>query len=228
MRASARRSTPRRRSRPRPEETAMTTRREFLQVSAATSGALVLGFNIEKSFAQAGKAPELNAWVIVEPNDRVIIRYARSEMGQGSMTSAAQLVADELDCDWARVRVEYADTNAQVVRKRAWGDMADVGSRTIRQSQQYLRQAAATARAMLITAAAGGGKRPGSECSAASGMITHGPTKRRITYGKVAAAAAKLEAPKEVKLKEPKDWKIIGKPIPRVDIPDTVMGRQRY
>src|SRR5262249_18259829 len=94
--------------------------------------------------------------------------------------------------------------------------------------QQYLRQAGATARAMLIAAAAEGWKVPAAECSAASGMVTHGPSGRKVTYGKVAAAAAKLEAPKEVKLKDPKDWKIIGKPIPRVDIPDTVMGRQRY
>ena len=205
----------------------MTTRRDFLKVSAATSGALVLGFNTEKSLSQGAKPTEINAWVVVEPNDRVIIRYARSEMGQGSMTSAAQLVAEELDCDWAKVRVEYADTNAQVVRKRPWGDMAAVGSRTIRQSQQYLRQAGATARSMLVAAAAKGWGVPVDECRAASGVI-YAPGGRKATYGKVAAAAAKLEAPKEVKLKDPKEWRIIGKPIARVDIPDTVMGRQRY
>ncbi|HEX9398193.1 MAG TPA: molybdopterin cofactor-binding domain-containing protein, partial [Burkholderiales bacterium] len=206
----------------------MTTRREFLQVTAATGSAFILGFNSETAFSQAGKATEVNAWIVVEPNDRVIIRYARSEMGQGSMTSAAQLVAEELECDWAKVRVEYAETNAQVLRKRPWGDMAAVGSRTIRQSQQYLRQAGATARTMLVSAAAQAWGVPEAECSAAGGVITHGPSKRKTSFGKVAAAAAKLEAPKEVKLKDPKEWKVIGKPIPRVDIPDTVMGRQRY
>src|SRR5260221_3384843 len=124
----------------------MTTRREFLQVTAATGSAFILGFNSETAFSQAGKATEVNAWIVVEPNDRVIIRYARSEMGQGSMTSAAQLVAEELECDWAKVRVEYAETNAQVLRKPPWGDMAAVGSRPLRQSQQDLRQAGAARR----------------------------------------------------------------------------------
>ena len=121
----------------------MTTRREFLKVSAAAGGGIALGFPMA-AHAQ-GVAPEINAWVVIQPNDVVVIRYARSEMGQGSMTSAAQLVAEELECDWNKVRVEYADTNQHVKRKRAWGDMAAVGSRTIRQSQQTLRTAGATA-----------------------------------------------------------------------------------
>jgi len=205
----------------------MTTRRDFLKISTAVGGGLSLGISFSTVEAQKG-APEINAWVVVQPDDRVIIRYARSEMGQGSMTSAAQLVAEELECDWSKVRVEYADTNAQVLRKRAWGDMAAVGSRTIRQSQQYLRTAGATARIMLVTAAAKGWGVPEGECSAANNVITHGPSGRKTSFGKVAAAAAKLEAPREVKLKDAKDWKVIGKPIQRVDIPATVMGQQRY
>jgi isoquinoline 1-oxidoreductase beta subunit len=149
-------------------------------------------------------------------------------MGQGSMTSAPMLVAEELECDWRRVKVEYASANANVKRKRAWGDMASVGSRTIRNSQEYLRKAGATAREMLVAAAAKQWNVPASECTAQSSFITHGPSKRRVSFGKVAEAAAKLDAPKEVKLKDPKEWKLIGKPIKRVDIPDTVMGRQRY
>ncbi|HEX5959549.1 MAG TPA: molybdopterin cofactor-binding domain-containing protein, partial [Hyphomicrobiaceae bacterium] len=105
----------------------MTTRREFLKVSAAVGGGIAVGFPL--SGGAQGVAPEINAWVVIQPNDVVIIRYARSEMGQGSMTSAAQLVAEELDCDWSKVRVEYADTNQHVKRKRAWGSMAAVGSR---------------------------------------------------------------------------------------------------
>src|SRR3954464_288422 len=119
----------------------MTTRREFLKISAAVGGGLAVG--VDFSNANAADAPELTAWVVIRPDDTVIIRYARSEMGQGSMTAAAQLVAEELECDWNKVRVEYADTNAQVKRKRPWGDMAAVGSRTIRQSQEYLRKAGA-------------------------------------------------------------------------------------
>jgi isoquinoline 1-oxidoreductase beta subunit len=204
----------------------MTTRRDFLKISAAAGGGIALGFPMAAD-AQ-GVAPEINAWVVIQPNDVVVIRYARSEMGQGSMTSAAQLVAEELECDWNKVRVEYADTNQHVKRKRAWGDMAAVGSRTIRQSQQTLRTAGATARDMLVAAAAKGWDVPAAECSVANGVILHGPSGRKTTYGKVASAAAKLEAPKEVKLNDPKDWKIAGKPIRRVEIPDIVTGRIRY
>ena len=203
----------------------MTTRREFLKVSAA--GGLVFGFHLPAANAQ-NVAPEINAWVVVRPDDTVIIRYARSEMGQGSMTSAAQLVAEELDCDWSKVRVEYADTNAHVRRKRVWGDMAAVGSRTIRQSQDYLRKAGAGAREMLLIAAAQGWGAPVAECTASDGVITHGPSGRKTSFGKVAGEAAKLAPPKEVTLKDPKDWKIAGKPIKRVDIPDIVAGRIRY
>jgi isoquinoline 1-oxidoreductase beta subunit len=180
-------------------------------------------------FAQkAAEGVEINAWVLVRPDDGIVIRYARSEMGQGSMTSAPMLVAEELECDWKRVKIEYASANANVKRKRAWGDMASVGSRTIRNSQEYLRKAGATAREMLVAAAAKQWNVPASECTAQNSFITHGPSKRRVSFGKVAEAAAKLDAPKEVKLKDPKEWKLIGKPIKRVDIPDTVMGRQRY
>ena len=204
----------------------MTTRRNFLKISAALGGGLAVGLDF--SNANAAEAPELTAWVVIRPDDSVIIRYARSEMGQGSMTSAAQLVAEELECDWKRVKVEYADTNEQVRRKRAWGDMAAVGSRTIRQSQEYLRKGGAAAREMLIAAAAQGWGVNAAECTAADSVITHGPSGRKTSFGKVADAASKLEAPKEVKLKDPKDWKIAGKPIRRIDIPDTVMGRQLY
>jgi isoquinoline 1-oxidoreductase beta subunit len=204
----------------------MTTRREFLKVSAAVGGGIAVGFPL--AGAAQGVAPEINAWVVIQPNDRVIIRYARSEMGQGSMTAAAQLVAEELECDWSKVRVEYADTNQHVKRKRVWGSMASVGSRTIRQSQQYLRTAGAAAREMLIAAAAKAWGVPAEECSASSSVITHRPSGRSTTFGRVAAAAAKLEPPQDPKLAEPKDWKIAGQPIRRVEIPDIVTGRMRY
>src|SRR2546426_1668827 len=204
-------------------------RRRFLRQSAAIGGGLTVGFSFRGALAQkADGAAEINAWGVIRPDDAIIIRYARSEMGQGSMTSAPMLVAEELECDWRRVRIEYASANANVRRKRAWGDMASVGSRTIRNSQEYLRRGGATAREMLIAAAAQQWGVPASECSAAAGVITHAPSKRRLSFGKVAGAAAKLEPPKDVKLKDPKDWKLIGKSVKRVDIPDTVMGRQRY
>src|SRR6266540_2173490 len=204
------------------------SRRKFLKQSAAIGGGLTVGFRIPESLAQDAAGAEINAWVVIRPDDTVIIRYARAEMGQGSMTSAPMLVAEELECDWKKVRIEYASANANVKRKRAWGDMASVGSRTIRNSQEYLRRGGAAAREMLIAAAAQRWGVPASECSAAASVITHAPSKRKTSFGKVASAAAKLEPPKDVKLKDPKDWKLIGKSVKRVDIPDTVMGRQVY
>jgi isoquinoline 1-oxidoreductase beta subunit len=206
------------------------SRRKFLKQSAAIGGGLTVGFHVPEALAQQAEAAgaEVNAWVVIRPDDTVIIRYARSEMGQGSMTSAPMLVAEELECDWKKVTIEYASANANVRRKRAWGDMASVGSRTIRQSQEYLRRGGATAREMLVAAAAQQWGVPVSECSAAASVITHAPSKRKTSFGKVAGAAAKREPPKDVKLKDPKDWKLIGKSVKRVDIPDTVLGRQRY
>lgn len=206
----------------------MTTRREFLRISATVGGGLAVGFHIPFAAAQPQVlSPEVNAWVLIRPDDHVIIRYARSEMGQGSMTSAAQLVAEELGCDWKKVQVEYVDTNAQVRRKRVWGDMASVGSRTIRNSQEYLRKGGAQAREMLVAAAAKGWGVDPAKCKVANGVIT-GPGKRKTTFGKVASAAAKLPPPENPKLKDPKDWTIAGKPIPRVEIPDIVTARIRY
>lgn len=208
----------------------MTTRREFLKISAGAGGGLMVGFHVP-GFVTPAEAqtlsPEINAWVLVRPDERVIIRYARAEMGQGSMTSAAQLVAEELGCEWKRVTVEYADTNAQVRRKRVWGDMASVGSRTIRNSQEYLRKGGAQAREMLVAAAAQAWKVEPAKCKAAKGVIT-GPGKRKTTFGKVATAAAKMTPPADVALKDPKDWTIAGKPIARVEIPDIVTARIRY
>ncbi|MGC2519502.1 MAG: molybdopterin cofactor-binding domain-containing protein [Burkholderiales bacterium] len=208
------------------------SRREFLKTSAAVGGGLAIGFHLPSALAaKAGaedKGVEIDAWVVIRPDDSVIIRYARAEMGQGSMTSAPMLVAEELECDWKKVRVEYASPHEHILRKRVWGDMASVGSRTIRLSQEYLRKGGATAREMLIAAAAQKWNVPAAECVAASGVITHTPSGRKTSFGKVANAAARLEPPKEVKLKDPKDWKIVGKSMPRFDIPATVRGMQRY
>src|SRR5258708_3583414 len=210
-------------------KTTFASRRKFLKQSAAIGGGLSVGFSFPGALAQKpDAAAEINAWVVIRPDDAIIIRYARSEMGQGSMTSAPMLVAEELECDWRRVKIEYASANANVKRKRVWGDMAAVGSRTIRNSQEYLRKAGATAREMLIAAAAQEWRVPASECTASNSFITHTPSRRRLSFGKVADAASRLEPPKDVKLKDPKDWKLIGKSVKRIDIPDTVMGRQRY
>ncbi len=202
-------------------------RRHFLQVSASAAAGLSLAFYLPER-AQAADTPKLNAWIEIQPDETIIIRYARAEMGQGSRTSAPMLVAEELDADWKNVRVEYATAHENLRQKRVYGDMASVGSRTIRNSQAYLRQAGGTARHMLVAAAAQSWGVPASQCSTALGKVHHLASKRSLSYGKLAAAAALQEAPKEVQLKDPKDWKIVGKPIARVDIPDIVTGKIRY
>ena len=203
-------------------------RRAFLVTSTATG--LALGFHVPFADEAAAQAlpPEVNAWVVVRPDDTVIIRIARSEMGQGSETGLAQLVAEELECDWSKVRVEYPTPGQNVARKRIWGDFTSTGSRSIRESQEYVRKGGAAARAMLIQAAANEWKVPASECRAANSVITHGPTNRTTTFGKVADAAAKIEPPTDIKLKDPKDWKIAGKPVKRLDTHDKLIGKATY
>ena len=165
---------------------------------------------------------------MIQPNDTVVIRMARSEMGQGTITGLAQLVAEELECDWKKVTYEYPTPGTNLKRKRVWGDYSTGGSRGIRTSHDYVRMGGATARVMLVQAAANQWKVPASECTVSNSVITHTPSGRKTTYGKVAQAAAKLEQPKDVKLKDPKEWKVIGKPLARLDTADKVTGKQVY
>lgn len=202
------------------------TRREF--IGSLVAGAFVLGFPLRGVAQQGVTPPELNAWVVVKPDDTVVIRIARSEMGQGSLTGLAQLVAEELDCDWARVTTEYPTPGQNVARKRVWGNFSTGGSRGVRESQDYVRKGGATARMMLVQAAANGWHVPVAECRASASVITHGPSGRTVTYGQVAATAATLTAPTEVVLKDPKDWKIVGKRLARLDTVDKTTGAQIY
>jgi isoquinoline 1-oxidoreductase beta subunit len=202
-------------------------RRGFLQVSASATAALSLGFSLPAD-AQANQHQEVNAWIDIYADESIVIRYARTEMGQGSRTSAPMLIAEELEVDWQKVRVEHVQAHENLKRKRAYGDMASVGSRTIRNSQEYLRKAGASARMMLVQAAAQRWGVPESECQAVLGKVVHTATKKSLSYGQLAADAAKLSPPKEVALKDPATWTIAGKPIPRVDIHDIVTGKIRF
>jgi len=206
------------------------SRRDFLIDSAAAGGGLALGLHIPLEAMAAQKPPgtEVNAWVVIKPDDTVVIRIARSEMGQGTLTGLAQLVAEELDCDWSKVTTEYPTPGQSVARKRIWGSFSTGGSRGIRESNEYVRKGGAIAREMLVAAAANHWKVPAAECVASASVITHPPSKRKTTYGKVAAAAAQLDPPQEVKLKDPKDWKIAGKPLKRLDTVNKVNGKQVY
>ena len=206
-------------------------RRSFLVSSAAIGGGLALGLRLPfgpEVVRAADGSPEVTAWVVIRPDDTVVIRIARSEMGQGTLTGLAQLVAEELECDWSRVTTEYPTPGQSVERKRVWGDFSTGGSRGIRDSHEYVRKGGAAAREMLLQAAADQWKVPVAECTVASSIITHKPTGRTTTYGKVAEAAAKLPIPKDVKLKDPKEWKLAGQPVKRLDTMDKLTGKQVY
>ena len=210
------------------------SRRQFIVGSATAGAGLALGIAMplvpRLAAAQTPLAsPEIGAWVVIQPDDAVIVRVVRSEMGQGTITGLAQMVAEELECDWGKVRVEYPTPGESLKRKRIWGDFATGGSRGIRTSEQYVRKGGAAARIMLVEAAAQKWGVPVADCMAANSVITHKPSGRTVRFGEVADAAAKLEVPKDITLKSPKEWKIIGKPLDRIDgVADKVTGRQIY
>src|SRR5712692_4500541 len=208
------------------------SRRSFIVGSAAVGGGLALGLRLPPFGPEVVRAadgsPEITVWVVIRPDNATVIRVVRAEMGQGTITGLAQLVAEELECDWKRVIIEYPTPGQSVARKRVWGDFSTGGSRGIRSSHEYVRKGGAAARMMLVQAAANQWGVPASECSASNSVITHAASKRSATYGKVAEAAARLEQPKEVPLKDPKTWKIAGKPLKRLDTAKKVNGTMIY
>ena len=212
------------------------SRRSFIVGTAAAAGGLAIGVRLPfgSGSAEAQGAveagAEVHAWVVVRPNDTCVIRIARSEMGQGTRTGLAQLVAEELECDWKKVTTESITPGQNLARQRVWGEMSTGGSRGIRTSHDYVRRGGAAARMMLLQAAADEWKVPVAEVSVANGVITHASSGRKTTYGKVAAAAAKLTPPdpKSIALKNPKDWKIAGRPMKRLDTADKLNGTQVY
>jgi isoquinoline 1-oxidoreductase subunit beta len=212
------------------------SRRTFVVGSAVASGGLALGFNFSDAAKSAraqnlgGEAAEINAWVVVKPDDTCVIRIARSEMGQGTRTGLAQLVAEELECDWKNVTTESITPGQNLARKRIWGEMGTGGSRGIRTSQDYVRRGGAAARMMLLQAAANEWNVPVGELTVVDGMIAHAPSNRTTSYGKVAAAAAKLSPPdpNSIVLKNPKDWKIAGQAVKRLDTADKLNGSKVF
>ena len=203
-------------------------RRSFLKASAVAGGGLMLGFHMPTANAAVTKDSEINAWVVVKADDSVLIRVAHSEMGQGAMTGLAQLVAEELDCDWSKVKTEFVDPRLNITRNKVYGGMATVGSRAIRSSHEYVRKAGASARVMLVQAAANRWKVSATDCTAKAGVITHTASGRTLTYGAVAEAAAKIAPPKDVTLKDPATWTIAGQPKMRLDMQEKVTGQAAY
>ncbi|WP_051235054.1 xanthine dehydrogenase family protein molybdopterin-binding subunit [Marinimicrobium agarilyticum] len=208
------------------------TRRGFLKGSGAAAGAFVFGFSVpfsQSALAQSN-SPEVNAWVVVQPDETVLIRIARQEMGQGSLTGLAQLVAEELECDWDKVDFDLVKPGQNRERDNAWGSQFTAGSTAIRGSHEYLRQGGASARMMLTEAAALQWQVSASECRVSEGVITHEPSGRTTTYGAVAKAANDIEPPKteSIILKDPKNWRIAGKDKARLDTLDKLDGSLVY
>ncbi|MFT8245698.1 molybdopterin cofactor-binding domain-containing protein [Roseomonas sp. BN140053] len=217
-------------------ETTRPSRRSMLKGAAA---AVLLGFHLpgKGALAQgapaapgaaAGAVPEVNAWVVIHPDDRVVLRMARTEMGQGTRTGLAQLFAEELGCDWSKLSTEYVTPGQSLARNRAWGPFLTAGSQGIRQSQEIVRRGGAAARTMLVQAAATRWGVPAGECSVRDSVITHAGSGRTLRFGEVAAEAARVTPPTEVRLKEPGEWRVIGQPLPRLDTADKTTGKQVY
>lgn len=219
------------------------SRRDFLIQSSAIGAGFSLGLFLPlssrtafaadnapsySSTASSSTGPEVNAWVEILADDTVVIRIARSEMGQGTLTGLAQMVAEELECDWSKVTTEYPTPGENLARDKVWRSFSTGGSQGIRGSHDYVRKGGAVARHMLIQAAAEQWAVPMAECTVASSVITHQPSGRTTTYGKVAALAAELFPPEHIELKDPKDWKLIGKPVKRLDTVDKLNGKQIF
>ena len=198
------------------------------------AGALVVGFHLapKGALAQAAatpaQVPEINAWVVVHPDDRIVLRMARTEMGQGTRTGLCQMIAEELHCDWSKIETEYVTPGQSLARNRAWGNFLTAGSQGIRQSQDYVRRGGAAARIMLVEAAANQWGVPAAECSARDSVVTHGPTGRTLRYGQLAAAASRLTPPNPVPLKDPREWTVIGQSKPRLDTAAKTTGALVY
>jgi isoquinoline 1-oxidoreductase beta subunit len=206
-------------------------RRSLLVGASAAAGGLTLGFAIPLGGSPAraaSGAPEINCWIAIARDGAVTIRVAHSEMGQGASTGLAMLVAEELECEWSKVRTEFVSERLNLMRNRAWGDTSTGASRSIASSQDYLRRAGATARTMLIAAAAAQWNATAAECFAQNGTITHRPSGRTVSYGAIAEAAAKIAPRADVPLKPPSAWTLAGTAQRRLDVFDKVTAKPVY
>jgi isoquinoline 1-oxidoreductase beta subunit len=216
------------------------SRRQFITTALTATGGFALGIGIAgpAEAASLGVRPwgdeakhfpgEINAWVVIEPDDTVIIRYGRAEMGQGSFTALPQILTEELECDWAFVKPEYASANRNLRENKIYGSLATGGSRAVRETGELVQQAGASARERLIAAAAKRWNVPASECSAAMSKVTHKPTGRTFRFGELAVDAAAIKLEKEPALKKPDQYRFIGRRLARLDVPLKINGSAKY
>jgi len=216
------------------------SRRQFVTTTLTAAGGFALGVGIKAPADAASLSVrpwnddatqlpgEINAWVVIQPDDTVIIRYGRAEMGQGSFTTLPQILAEELECDWAFVKPEYASANRNIRENKVYGSLATGGSRAVRETGDIVQQAGASARERLIAAAAKRWNVPTSECVAAMSKITHKPSGRTFRFGELAAEASAIKLDKEPALKHPDQYKFIGRRLARLDIPLKINGSAKY
>ena len=221
--------------------TSRLTRRHFVLAGSSAAGGLMIGIGAGPRSAHAATvtaqpwnddhayAPnEIDAWIAIDPDDSILIRYQRSEMGQGSMTAVPMMIAEELQCDWSKVRIEYASPNRNIRENKVYGGMFSNGSRSVRASQKLVQQVGASARERLIAAAAARWNVPASECAAAMSVVTHKPSGRTLRYGELAADAAKVKLAKEPAIKTPAQFTFIPRPMPRIDVVHKTDGSAKF
>jgi isoquinoline 1-oxidoreductase subunit beta len=216
------------------------SRRRFIVSAASAAGGLMLGFHLPSGNARAAEiaaqpwlppfdgGAEINAWLLIDPDDNVLIRVAQSEMGEGIFTALPMIVAEELECDWSKVRAEYASANRSLREGGVYQRMATGGSGAVRRSREYLQQAGASARARLIEAAAAEWGVPPSECRAENSRVHHDGSDRSINYGAIAGHAAKIELAEEPAIKTPDQFRLLGQPTKRLDTAPKVNGTATY
>ncbi len=211
------------------------SRRAFIQSTAAAGGGLVLGFHIPvaraarieaKPWAAPAEGVEVNAWLAIEPDNTVILRIPHTEMGQGGLTSVAMLIAEELDVEWGKIQTVFADPNRHVRNNNEYKVMSTHGSQLVRLQHPHLMLAGASARERLKEAAAKAWGVERSAVTAKQGTLSSGT--HAGTYGEFAAAAARVKLDREPAIKTPAEWKLLGKPTQRIDIPHKVDGSAQY
>jgi isoquinoline 1-oxidoreductase beta subunit len=209
------------------------TRRRFLEAGAVAGVGLLVGFHLRRGravaeAAEAADAWEPNAFIRIAPDDTVTVIAKHVEVGQGTYTGLATIVAEELDADWSRVRVESAPADQERYKNLETGSQMTGGSSAMANSWEQLRHAGAVARAMLVAAAVTEWEVPADEITVERGVVLHAPSNRRATFGELANKAAQVPQPTDVKLKDPKDWKLIGTHVPRVDSKEKTDGSAMF
>src|ERR671922_3120858 len=205
------------------------SRRGFLKAGIAAGGGLLLGFHVPAIAATVrSEQAMLNSWVRIARDGTVTVIVGQSEMGQGIMTAIPMIIADELEAEWSKVRVEQGPAHPDYGDPMRGGEQSTNGSRSIRNLMPIWRKAGATAREMLVSAAAKEWGVSPDECFAEQNVVVHRASGRKLTYGELADKAAQLPVPKEPKLKSPDQFRFMGNAVARLDTPDKVTGRGIY